>query len=595
MHTFRIWSPYASRVEVRIGGESYAMAQCGEGWWEARVESADAGVDYTFSVDDSQPLPDPQSRWQPEGVHGSSRLTAGEFPWTDRNWNPAPLAAGIIYELHIGTFTPEGTFRAAIDKLDHLVDLGVTHIEIMPVAEFPGRWGWGYDGVDLSAPFHHYGSPEDLKALVNCCHERGVAVLLDVVYNHFGPDGNYLAKFGPYTTDRYETPWGNAVNLDGPLSDPVRAFLVDNAVMWLRDYHFDGLRLDAVHALIDNSAYHFLEQLADRVKALEAQLGRQLVLIAESDLNDPRLIRPCEIGGYGMDAQWADDFHHALHAILTGEHVGYYSDFGKLEQLAKALKQGFVYDGAFSEYRQRRHGRSPSGVPARRFVVCTQNHDQVGNRAHGERLSHLVSPSQAKMAAALLLTSPFVPLIFQGEEWAASTPFQYFTQHEDLELGRAVSDGRRREFTAFGWAPDEVPDPQDPETFERSKLNWRESTQGAHAEMLEWYRSLIRLRQASPDLRNGDLNDVQVEFSDRDDWLLMKRGHIAVACNFGRDPWLAPMPENSQVLLGTGGELHARGDGMVLPPKSVAIVNMPRSNAQDTEGASPNQRGAVTV
>lgn len=570
-------------MDVCMDGASHPMAPSGEGWWQARVEAAHPGVDYTFSIDSGEPLPDPRSCWQPEGVHEPSRLLGASFPWTDRRWNPPPLASGIIYEMHIGTFTSAGTFRGAIDKLDHLVDLGITHVELMPVAEFPGRWGWGYDGVNLFAPSHRYGTPEDLKRLVNCCHERGLAVLLDVVYNHFGPDGNYTGKFGPYTTARYETPWGDAVNLDGPLSDGVRSFFVDNAVHWLWDYHFDGLRLDAVHALIDTGAYHFLEQLADRVQGLEAELGRDLVLIAESDLNDPRLVRPPEIGGYGLDAQWADDFHHALHAILTGERSGYYCDFGSLEQLAKALRQAFVVDGCYSQYRQRRYGLTPTGVPGWRFVVCTQNHDQVGNRPRGERLSHLVGPAKAKIAAALLLTSPFVPLIFQGEEWAASTAFQYFTQHEDRELARAVSEGRRREFAALGWTAGEVPDPQDPATFERSKLNWDELHQGEHADMLDWYRSLIRIRQSIPDLRHGDLEAVEVQWSDREDWLLLKRGHIAVACNFGREPWLAPMPEDSEVLLGTGGEIRACGEGFVLPPRSVVILAIPRDGEPSAE------------
>ena len=561
------------------------MESCQEGWWQARVEGAHPGTDYTFSIDGGSPLPDPRSCWQPEGVHGPSRLVDGEFPWTDGHWNPPLLASGILYELHTGTFTPQGTFQAAIGKLDHLVNLGVTHIELMPVAEFPGRWGWGYDGVDLFAPSHHYGSPDDLKSLVNSCHEHGLAVLLDVVYNHFGPDGNYFSKLGPYTTKKYETPWGDAVNLDGPMSAGVRSFFIDNAVQWLRDYHFDGLRLDAIHALIDNGAYHFLEQLADRVKALETELGRQLVLIAESDLNDPRIIRPCEIGGYGIDAQWADDFHHALHAILTGERSGYYSDFGTLDQLAKALRQAFVYDGCYSQYRQRNHGRIPSGIPGRRFVVCTQNHDQIGNRPRGERLSHLAGLANAKIAAALLMTSPFVPLIFQGEEWAASTPFLYFTQHDDAELGRAVSDGRRREFEAFGWAPNEVPDPQDPATFQRSKLNWLELEQAEHAEMLDWYRSLIRIRRSTPELRNGDLKAVDVQFSDRDDGLLLKRGPITVACNFGREPWPATTAENSRVLLGTGGEVRACGEEVVLAPRSVLVLANPREDEGNLEAA----------
>jgi len=398
-------------------------------------------------------------------------------------------------------------------------------------------------------------------------------VLLDVVYNHFGPDGNYLNQFGPYTADRYHTPWGNAVNLDGPLSNEVREFFISNAVMWLREYHFDGLRLDAVHALIDNSAYPFLEQLTARVDALGAELGRHLVLIAESDLNDPRLVRPAEIGGYALDAQWSDDFHHALHSVLTGETSGYYSDFGTVGHLAKALRQSFVYDGCFSDHRQRPHGRTPAGISGGRFVACIQNHDQVGNRARGERIAQLVSPGKAKIAAALVMTSPFVPLIFQGEEWAASTPFLYFTQHEDPELGRAVSEGRRSEFSAFGWKPEDVPDPQAPETFERSKLKWGELAREGHREMLEWYRALIRLRQTTPELMNGNLDEVRVEFSEEQKWLVLKRRQMTIACNFGDVGVRIPGSAGGRLLLASSEGLERDGQFLVLPPESVGIVN----------------------
>jgi maltooligosyltrehalose trehalohydrolase len=596
MHLFRLWAPYASRLDVSVNGESYAMVPTLEGCWEARVEAALPGMDYGFSIDGGELLPDPRSRWQTRGVHGPSRLLDSNFRWTDDRWSPVPLASGIIYELHIGTFTTEGTYQAAVQKLGHLADLGITHIELMPIAEFPGPWGWGYDGVDLFAPYHHYGTPEDLKRFVNSCHEHGLTVLLDVVYNHFGPDGNYTNRFGPYSTDKYETPWGNSVNLDGPLSDGVRDFFFANAIMWLRDYHFDGLRLDAVHALIDNSAYHFLEELADRVKALEAELGRHLVLIAESDLNDPRLIRPHEIGGYGIDAQWADDFHHALHTVLTGERSGYYADFGALAQLAKALQHAYVYDGCFSVFRRRHHGRVPLGVPGRRFVVCTQNHDQIGNRARGERLSHLVSLANAKMAAALLMTSPFVPLIFQGEEWAASSPFLYFTQHENAELGRAVSEGRRKEFSAFGWRIDEVPDPQDPATFLKSKLNWDERERSEHAEMLEWYRALIRIRRFTPDLMDSDLKSVQVQFNETEGWLVMKRRRFAVTCNFGAEPRMVPAGEYGEVLLANGGEFRADGDGILLAPHSIFILSSCRElDHQRAEAARGLSRGSSAV
>ncbi|MBV9770803.1 MAG: malto-oligosyltrehalose trehalohydrolase [Bryobacterales bacterium] len=592
MHAFKVWSPLASKVELRISGQLYSMEQLDHGWWQLRVPNAQPGMDYQFVVDGGDALPDPRSRWQPQGVHGPSRLPDATFAWEDQHWNPPPLGSGIVYELHVGTFTAEGTFQAVIDRLDYLVDLGITHIELMPVAEFPGGWGWGYDGVDIYAPSHNYGSPADLKALVNACHIRGLAVLLDVVYNHFGPDGNYLSKFGPYTTERYETPWGNAVNLDGPYSESVRSFFVDNAVMWLRDYHFDGLRLDAVHALIDSSAYHFLEQLADRVRTLEARLGRHLVLIAESDLNDPRIVRPSKIGGYGIDAQWADDFHHCLHAVLTDERSGYYSDFGGLPRLAKALQQAYVYDGCFSEHRKRRHGRAPIGIPGYSFVVCTQNHDQIGNRACGDRLGHLVGQRKAKLAAALLFSAPYVPMIFQGEEWNASTRFQYFTQHEDAELARAVSEGRRNEFAAFGWSPENVPDPQDPGTFKRSKLNWDERSQVEHAGMLAWYRSLIRLRRATPDLCDGDLSEVSVKFNEEESWLLLRRGSTWVACNFGQNPCFVPAPETAAVVLASAEGSRTGAEGVKVPAESVLILST-SSELQDTASESIDARYRV--
>jgi maltooligosyltrehalose trehalohydrolase len=462
---FRVWAPRATKVEIAVDNTRTPMAPDTSGWWTADVPADGPATEYTFILDGGHPLPDPRSAWQPRGVHGPSRVVDHQaFAWTDARWQPGPLSSATVYELHVGTFTLAGTFEAAIERLDHLVALGITHVELMPVAEFPGGRGWGYDGVDLYAPHHGYGGPEGLKRLVDAAHRRGLAVILDVVYNHLGPAGNYLEHSGPYFTDRHRTPWGPAVNLDGPGSSEVRRFFCDNALMWLRDYYMDGLRLDAVHALIDTSAVHFLEQLAAEVQALAAQLGRHLVLIAESDLNDPRLVRPPEVGGYGVAAQWSDDFHHALHAVLTGERAGYYEDFGTLADLAQALTCAFVYDGRYSRFRDRRHGRPATGLSGHRFFGYLQNHDQIGNRAKGERSSHLISPGRLKIAAGLVLTSPFVPLLFQGEEWGASTPFQYFTDHEDPELGRAVSEGRRSEFSAFAWSAEEVPDPQDPAT-----------------------------------------------------------------------------------------------------------------------------------
>jgi len=590
MHEFRVWAPKASSVDVQYGDGICAMRRCPRGWWQASVEAAGPGSEYAFSIDGGEPLPDPRSPFQPHGVHGRSCIIDDDFAWTDGNWNPPPLSSAIIYELHIGTFTPAGTFESAIAKLDDLIDLGVTHIEIMPVAEFSGAWGWGYDGVDLYAPHHGYGGPIGLKKLVNACHERGLAVLLDVVYNHFGPDGNYLNRFGPYTVDKYHTPWGEAVNLDGPLCSEVRAFFIDNAVMWLRDYHFEGLRLDAVHALIDNGAVHFLEQLSERVQALGAELGRHLTLIAESDLNDPRIVKSREVGGYGIDAQWSDDLHHALHAVITGERSGYYCDFGSLAQLAKALRQSYVYDGSFSQYRERPHGRPPTGLTSDKFVVCIQNHDQIGNRARGERISHLVTRGKARIAAALVLTSPFVPLIFQGEEWAASTPFLYFTQHEDDELARKVSEGRRGEFSAFGWEPEDVPDPQERKTLEASRLRWEERNLPEHRAMLDWYRALIRLRAATPDLRRPDVRADEIDYDEDGSWLVMRRGRVRVACNFSDRPVEAPAAGIERLLLASEDRVRCNGDTVLLPPESVAIVE---TRAEGDDARAPADLAAA--
>jgi maltooligosyltrehalose trehalohydrolase len=426
----------------------------------------------------------------------------------------------------------------------------------------------------LYAPHQAYGGPDGLKRLVNVGHEKGLAVLLDVVYNHLGPDGNYLGQYGPYFTDRYATPWGWAVNFDGPGSQEVRRFFIDNALMWLRDYHFDGLRLDAVHAIVDASAIHFLEELAVEVEALAAHLGRRLALIPESDLNDPRLIRPPEIGGYGLDAQWSDDFHHALHTVLTGEQDGYYLDFGSLADLATALTQAFVYDGRYSRFRERRHGRPTAGLSGHRFLGYQQNHDQVGNRAQGERSSRLLSPERLKIGAALVLTAPFTPMLFQGEEWGASTPFQYFTDHQDPELGQAVSKGRREEFAAFGWDPEEVPDPQAVETFERSKLDWSELAKAPHADLLAWHRRLIELRRAWPALTDGRLERVQVRFDEAADWLLVERGPIVIVCNLSPRPQALPLEWRGarQVLLASNPAIRLTQEGVELPGEAVVIL-----------------------
>jgi maltooligosyltrehalose trehalohydrolase len=573
MTVFRVWAPAAHQVDLVIGRDRWPLQPESGGWWSVDRPGAGPGTDYLFSVDGGEPRPDPRSPWQPAGVHGPSRVVDhAAFPWTDAGWNPPPLASAVVAEIHIGTFTPEGTFDSAIARLDHLVDLGITHVELMPVNEFPGARGWGYDGVDLYAPHHAYGGPDGLKRLVNACHARGLAVILDVVYNHLGPAGNYLGVYGPYFTDRHHTPWGAAINFDGPDSDEVRRFFIDNAVMWLRDYHVDGLRIDAVHAIVDTSATHILEALAAEVRLLEATLGRHLTLIAESDLNDPRLLWSSERGGYGLDAQWSDDFHHALHTILTGERSGYYADFGSFADLAKALRDVYVYDGRFSPFRRRHHGRPVGDLAGTRFLGYLQNHDQVGNRAQGERSSHLLSLGRLKIGAALVLTAPFVPMLFQGEEWGASTPFQYFTDHDDPALARAVTDGRRREFAAFGWKPEEVPDPQDPATFARSKLDWSERDRPPHADLLDWHRRLIRLRRTTPALRDGKREAVRVTYDEARRSLIVERGPIAVACNLADAPQRLAIGSGRALLLASDPAIGHDRDAVLLPPDSVAIL-----------------------
>jgi maltooligosyltrehalose trehalohydrolase len=576
MISFRLWAPNANQVELKIGSDFFGMTRGDGNWWRTEIPLAKTGIDYAFVLDGGEPVPDPRSPWQPNGIHGPSRtVDHGAFSWTDKRWQAKPLSSAIVYELHVGTFTPQGTFIAAIDKLDYLVDLGVTHIELMPVAEFSGTHGWGYDGVDLYAPHHAYGEPDDLKRLVDATHARGLAVILDVVYNHLGPAGNYLARFGPYFTQRYATPWGEAINFDGPQSDEVRRFFCDNALMWLRDYHFDGLRIDAVHAILDTSAIHFLEQLAGEVADLQAQTDRQLALIAESDLNDPRIIRPREIGGYGMLAQWSDDFHHALHCVLTGERAGYYRDFGSLADLAKALQRVFVYDGRYSAFRRRRHGRPPSGLSGHSFLGYLQTHDQIGNRAKGERSSHLMSAGRLKIAAALVLTAPFIPLLFQGEEWGATSPFLYFTDHDDPELARNVTEGRRREFAAFGWNPEEIPDPQAVETFERSKLKWSEHEAEPHTGLLAWHRRLIELRRKIPSLSDGRLDKVGVRFDENGKWLVVKRGPVVVACNLNQVTQRVPVDIDpaSRLLLTSADKVQLSQNTVELTADSVAILS----------------------
>ncbi|MFL6428332.1 MAG: malto-oligosyltrehalose trehalohydrolase [Acidobacteriaceae bacterium] len=573
MHRFRVWGPRAKRVSVVVDGERYEMEGKPRGWWEATIEKARAGSRYGFLLDDDgKALPDPRSARQPDGVHGLSEVVDHSvFRWTDAGWRPPTLGNSVIYELHVGTFTPEGTLDAAIGKLDYLRELGITHVELMPLAAAEGDRGWGYDGVALYAPLEAYGGPDAVKRFVEAAHHRGLAVLIDVVYNHFGPSGNYTGKFGPYITDHHKTPWGGAVNFEDAGSAEVREFFVENALMWLRDYHFDGLRIDAVHAFIDRSARHFLQQLEDAVRALESHTGKHYAVIAESDLNDPRLVTAPEAGGYGLDAQWSDDFHHALWIVLTGETTGYYQDFGSMADLAKAIRQAFVYQGQYSGHRRRNHGMPIGALPADRFLGYIQNHDQVGNRAQGERLSHVVDVGRAKIGAAMVLLGPFVPMLFAGEEFAASSPFQYFTDFQDKELGRLVSEGRRKEFAAFGWSPEEVPDPQAEETFLRSKLRWQERDSAVHAEMLDWHRRLIRLRREESALTSRELADVRVRFNEEQKWLWMTRGSIEVAFNAGGSEVRLPVEHRHEVLLASVPEIACAQNSLVLPAASVAV------------------------
>ena len=555
----RVWAPGASRVDL-VAEDRIPLEPQSGGWW-----AVDATVtDYGFSLDGGLTRPDPRASWLPHGVHGLSRSYDHEaFAWTDQLWNGAPLAGQVLYELHIGTFTQQGTFEAAVDRLDHLVDLGVTSVQLLPCNAFDGRWGWGYDGVAWYAVHEPYGGPDGLKRFVDACHAKGLGVVMDVVYNHLGPSGNYLPEFGPYLTAEHTTPWGPAVNLDRVGSDEVRRFVLDSALAWLEDFHVDGLRLDAVHALVDERATHVLEELSVEVEALGARLGRSLWLVAESDLNDPRLLRSREAGGDGLDGQWCDDVHHSLHAALTGERAGYYSDFGSLAGVAKVLTGAFFHDGTWSSFRGRSHGRPvPDTVPGHRFVVYLQDHDQIGNRAVGDRIAETLSTGLLKAGAALVLTSPFTPMLFMGEEWAARTPWLFFSDHAG-DLGEAIRKGRRAEFASHGWVTDEVPDPQDRSTVDSSVLDWE--TQDAS--VLAWYRDLIALRRARPELSDGRRDLVEVTYDEVARWIVVRRGMVALACNLAAHPQQVPV--SGTVLLAS-----ADPDGSVLAGESAVVYEL---------------------
>jgi len=499
---FIVWAPVIQKVEVHIVSPKeliVPLVRDVQGYHQAIVEGVEPGCLYFYRLDSKKERPDPASRFQPRGVHGPSQVVDPHFPWEDQTWLGLPLEEYIVYELHVGAFTEEGTFDAIVPYLDELNDLGITAVELMPIGQFPGNRNWGYDGAYPFAVQDSYGGPEGLKRLVNTCHQKGLAVVLDVVYNHLGPEGNYIADFGPYFTDRYKTPWGAGLNFDGPYSDEVRRFFIENAIYWLTEFHIDALRLDALHAILDISSYPFLEELSVAFHKQMEQLKRKAYLIGESAANNARLIRPRELGGYGLDAQWNDDFHHSLHVLLTSEQNGYYQDYGQLQDLVKAFQEGFVYSGQYSHYRRRRHGVSSRDIPAHRFVVFGQNHDQVGNRADSERLSKLVSFEALKLAAGAILLSPFVPLVFMGEEYGETAPFPYFVSHSEPALIEAVRRGRREEFATFQWQS-ELYNPQDETTFLAAKINHKLREEGQHQTLLGLYKELVRLRKATPAL-----------------------------------------------------------------------------------------------
>ncbi|AYN43539.1 malto-oligosyltrehalose trehalohydrolase [Streptomyces dangxiongensis] len=579
---FEVWAPQADRVTLHCEGGTRALTRDPGrvGWWAGEAEAGD-GARYGFALDDGPVLPDPRSRRQPDGPDGLSAVVDhGRYTWRSE-WAGRGLPGAVLYELHVGTYTREGTLDAAAEQLEHLAGLGVTHVELMPLCPFPGRHGWGYEGVSLWAVHEPYGGPEALKRFVDRAHALGLGVVLDVVHNHLGPSGNYLPLFGPYFTDTHTTPWGSAVNLDAPGSDEVRAFLLGSALAWLRDYRLDGLRLDAVHALYDTRASHFLEELSAAVDALAGELGRPLFLIAESDLNNPRFITPRTEHGLGLHAQWNDDFHHALHTTLTGESQGYYADFARepFAALAKTLTGGYFHDGTYSSFRGRHHGRplDRARVGGHRLLGYSQTHDQVGNRAQGDRLAAHLSPGLLACAATLTLTAPFTPMLFMGEEWAAGTPWQFFTDHTDPELAEAVRRGRRREFAEHGWAEEDVPDPQDPATRERSCLDWSEPAREPHARVLAWYRQLIALRRAQPDLTDPDLADTKVAYDTEARWLAFRRGDVRVAVNLGKGPAAIPLGTGRVEVLAAWGQVEEPGpDGLLqVPGESCVVLTQP--------------------
>ncbi|WP_232822021.1 malto-oligosyltrehalose trehalohydrolase [Desertihabitans aurantiacus] len=582
---FDLWAPRPERVTLLADGQRVPMTRDEDGWWrptELPEALATGEVDYGYLLDDGpDPRPDPRSRRQPEGVHGLSRtFDPDAHAWDDGLWRGRPLAGGTIYELHLGTFTPEGTLAAAEQKLDHLVELGIDFVELLPVNGFNGTHNWGYDGVLWYTVHEAYGGPAAYQHFVDACHQRGIGVIQDVVYNHLGPSGNYLPEFGPYFNEQANSTWGTAVNLDGPQSDPVRRYVVENALMWMRDMHVDGLRLDAVHALVDPArAVDVLEEMAVETDALSAAVGRPLTLIAESDMNNPRLITPREAGGFGLTGQWSDDFHHALLTNLSGDTTGWFADFAGLDSLATVLTRGFFHAGTYSNFRGRTHGRplDLARTPAWRLVVCSANHDQIGNRADGSRPSSRLDSGQLAIAAAFTILGPSTPMIFMGEEWGASTPWAFFTSHPEHELGEQVSQGRLEEFAEMSWDPETVPDPQDPSTFTGSKLAWDEAGDGEHADLLAWYRQLLALRRTRPEVTDPRWERTTVHHDADAGWLVLDRGgRTAVAANFAATDVDVPLDRVGMSepfgVEGSRGGAELRPDALHLPAHSVLVL-----------------------
>lgn len=592
---FTVWSPFARKVEVHIVEPEERLLPLAEeddrGYHGAVAEGVDPGSRYRYRLDGEREYPDPASRFQPAGVHGPSQVVDQDFGWEDRDWPGMSLRDYVIYEVHVGVFSDDGSFDSLIPHLDELKEVGITAVELMPVSQFPGSRNWGYDGVFPFAVQNSYGGPEGLKRLANACHLRGLAIVLDVVYNHLGPDGNCLGRFGPYFTERYRTPWGSALNFDGPDSDEVRRFFIENALYWVSEFHIDALRLDAVHAILDHSPLPFLEELATAVHQEAERLNRRIYLFPESVDNDRRLVSAPEAGGYGLDAQWNDDFHHSLHTLLTGERTGYYQDYGQLHHLVKAFQEGFVYTGEYSSYRRRRHGTPASRIPAYRLVVCAQNHDQVGNRMMGERLAVLVPFEGLKLAAGLVILSPFIPLLFMGEEYGETAPFLYFVDHSDASLVEAVREGRKEEFAAFEWAGS-PPDPQDEATFAASKLKRHPRSEGKHATLLKLYTELIRLRKTVPSLQHLSKETLEAEGCEASSVLFLRRWNggdeAAMLFHFGKATakagitlpsghWHTVLDSAQEMWEGPGSQvppsLPSCGEvSLVLPPMSFQLL-----------------------